>query len=155
MEVVQPTQPTGPGTPPLTVKQRQDWNRFIDFMDKSGYKGSKDLDNRDTNLGRFLFQRFKSQNKDVGLTYEDVPRVQQELQDYRNLLLQQFKGGKIKPEGMKDPEKELMPGLSAVDGWLGSKTSSYKFPTAVATDAQGQTTNYGVNTESYDQARMK
>lgn len=140
--------------PPLSDKQKMEWNRLIDFMDKEGYKGSEHLDNRDTNLGKFLFQKFQAQNPDVTIRYEDVPRVQTELQNYRQHLIQQFKDKKMQASTeIKDPEKEIMPGLSKVDGWLGSKTSSYKFPTAVATNAQGQQTNYGVNTEQFDKDR--
>jgi len=148
---------SGTPIPPLTDQQKIQWNRFIDFMDKEGYKGSDQLDNRDTNMGKFLFQKFKSKNPDVTITYDDVPRVQADLQNYRQHLINQYKSGKMvdKNNDIKDPDKEIMPGLSQVDGWLGSKTSSYKFPTAAATNLDQTVTNYGVNTGAYDTARGK
>jgi len=148
---------SGTPIPPLTDQQKIQWNRFIDFMDKEGYKGSDQLDNRDTNMGKFLFQKFKSKNPDVTITYDDVPRVQADLQNYRQHLINQYKSGKMvdKHNDIKDPDKEIMPGLSQVDGWLGSKTSSYKFPTASATNLDQTVTNYGVNTAAFDKDRIK
>lgn len=47
-----------------------------------------------------------------------------------------------------------MGGISKVDGWLGSKTSSYKFPTAAATNTNQSVTNYGTNTQAFDKDRL-
>lgn len=142
--------------PPLTPAQRQQWNSFIDYLDKSGYKGSPVLDDRDKKLGQFLFDKYRHETPGVTITYQDVPRVQQDLQDSRNEAVNLYKTGKAKFD-VKD-ESEIMSGLSPVDGWLGSKTSSHKFPVAVATvNNQGNvaTTNYGTDMERYNKEHGK
>lgn len=146
----------GPGDPTttpgkkLTTVQKQNWNNFIDYLDKAGYKGSTDLDNRDTNLGKNLLAKYNTVNPNAQINYEDVPSVQGELQNYRQVLVNKWKAGTV---GVNTPIKsddEIMPNLSPVDGWLGSKTSSYKFPTATLTHADGTKQNFGVNTDLYD-----
>ncbi len=139
--------------PPLSNTQKSQWNAFIDFMDKQGYKGNPVLDNRDQNLGQFLFDKFKSATPGIQITYQDVPRVQSELQDYRSHLVNQYKQGKIAATPDIKSEADIMAGLSPVDGWLGSKTSTHKFPVATVNNSDGTQTNYGVNTASYDKAR--
>jgi len=148
------TQQPPPGLTPL---QRAHWNMFVDYLDKQGVKGSPLLDQRDKNLGQYYFQKFASTNPGLSITYNDVPKIQQELQDYRANLINQWKAGKIQGDGIKT-EDDIMPNLSGVDGWLGSKTSSYKYPTASATVTQnGKTTkvDYGTNTEAFDNANLK
>lgn len=154
-----PNQPLAPQpqtvqVPPLNTQQKNDWNNFIDFVDKQGYKGNPVLDDRNKQLGLFLMQKYKSLNPKTSVTYQDVPRIQQELQDYRNTLVGQYKKGLVAPDESVKTEADIMPNLSPVDGWLGSKTSSHKFPVAVATNAQGQTQNFGTNVQAYDQARL-
>lgn len=134
---------------PLTTVQKQNWNNFIDFLDKSGYKGSADLDNRDTELGKMLLAKYNAANPKAQIQYEDVPSVQNELQQYRQSLINSWKSGQSQGDGIKSVD-DIMPGLSKVDGWLGSKTSSYKFPTAVVTHTDGSKQNFGVNTDLYD-----
>lgn len=138
--------------PPLSNQQKNDWNRFIDFTDQQGYKGNPLLDERDKNLGLYLMQKYQSLNPKTSITYQDVPRVQAELQDYRNHLVDLYKSGKASVDGIKS-EDEIMPDLSPVDGWLGSKTSSHKFPVANMTQNNNgavSTTNYGTDTQKYD-----
>lgn len=142
-------------TPPLTDNQKQDWNQFIDFVDKQGLKGNLILDDKDKGLGMYLMQKYKSLNPKATISYQDVPRVQQTLQDYKATLVDQYKKGLIAPtDSIKNPETDIMGGLSPVDGWLGSKTSSYKFPVAQATNADKSATNYGTNTQAFDKDRL-
>lgn len=142
--------------PELTPSQKNQWNAFVDYMDKSGYKGSQLLDDKDKNLGQFMFDKFKQTTPGITLTYMDVPRVQQDLQNYRNNLVTQYKAGKIAPDESIKSEDDIMAGLSPVDGWLGSKTSSHKFPVAMATsNVNGNVTtkNYGTNVSQFDADR--
>jgi len=145
--MLQPQQPP-PGLSPL---QRLHWNNFIDYLDKQGVKGSPLLDQRDKNLGQFYFQKYASTNPGLSITYNDVPKIQQELQDYRTNLVNQWKSGKAKIDSIKT-EDEIMPNLSPADGWLGSKTSSYKYPNYVQTDTKaGNTTTNNYGTTKFDE----
>lgn len=147
-----PQQQAAPQVPPLSDKQKQDWNSFLDFIDKEGFKGNPVLDDKDKQLGLYLMQKYRSQNPKATITYQDVPRVQAELQQYRNGVVNQWKAGKIQTDAKS--EDEIMPNLSKIDGWLGSKTSSYKFPTANLNN-NGKVINYGTDIKSYDAAMGK
>lgn len=150
--VTPPVVGPGPQVPPLTPQQKADWNNFLDFTQKEGYMGNPILDDRNKNLGNYLMQKYRALNPHATITYNDVPRVQQELQDYRNNLVNQYKSGHAVMDDIKS-EDEIMPGLSPADGWLGSKTSSHRFPVAALTvnnNGKVATTNYGTDTQKYD-----
>lgn len=143
----------GPGdkdkAKPIDNNKKLAWNAFIDYLDKNGYKGSTDLDNRDKNLGQTLLAKFNAANPKMQLSYDDVPLVQSELQNYRQTLINKWKAGQAGADGIKSAD-DIMPGLSPVDGWLGSKTSSYRFPVATITHTDGTKQDFGVNTDQYD-----
>jgi hypothetical protein len=149
-----PQQPAQPPTPPpLTNQQKTDWNSFLDFTDKEGYKGNPILDDRSKQLGQYLMQKYRTLNPKATITYDDVPRVQQSLQDYRNQVVQKWRADhSVMPVKSED---EIIPGLSDVDGWLGSKTSSHKFPVGGITNTDGSIQQYGTNTAAYDAAIAK
>lgn len=119
------------------ANDRQFWNGFVDFLDKKGLKGSAELDKKDIQLSKGLFDEYaKGSNK----TYEDfVPKVQSEISKYRENAIQGIKEGSIKLEGYQgqkdyDFDTNFMSGLSGVDGFAGSKTTSWKFPSDIVTD---------------------
>lgn len=117
--------PTDPGDEvpkDLTPRQRSEWNAYVDWLDTKGYKGSPLLDKKATGLASGLFEQFKKENPDVTLTYENISQVQTEMQKLRENV-QAFE----KRRGAKDADT-LMSGISQVDGWPGSKTTSFKFP---------------------------
>lgn len=145
-------QTTGEPIPPapLTNEQKQHWNEFIDYLDKQGYKGSTALDNRNMALGQNLLNKYNQMRPNAPIKYEDISRVQQELQDYRAGLVDKWKKGLAQSDQVKT-ENDIMGGISPVDGWLGSKTSSYKFPTAVLKASDGTVTNFGTDVAKYDQ----
>lgn len=136
--------------PPLTPDQKNQWNNFVDYLDKAGYKGSPLLDDRNKTLGLNLIEQYRKANPSFTLTYENVKDVQEDLQTYRADMVNKFKTGKVVVDGVKS-EDEIMPGLSAVDGWLGSKTSNWKFPTAVMA-SPNKKSDFGVDLAAYEAA---
>ena len=141
--------------PPLTPAQRQMWNGFVDYLEKTGYKGSKMLDDKNTALGGKLIEQYKTINPEFSLDYNAVKQVQQDLQDYRQQSLNRIKAGKAQFDGK---EEDFMPGLSKIDGWLGSKTSSWKFPEARltrTTDKGTEVKKFGTDLAAYDAAMYK
>lgn len=117
----------------ITPQQMQHWNDFIGFIESKGYKGSTEFDKKDQNLGKLALETYKKQHPDFSINYEDVPLIQQGLQDVRTRFINDLKTGKSKLQEGQDAGKDyekFMPNLSPVDGWLGSKTSSHKFPSA-------------------------
>lgn len=120
-----------PAPKKLTSTQMQHWNGFVDFLDSKGYKGSKDFDNKDQKLGQLAMDSYKKQNPDFSLTLANIPAVQKGILETREHAISQLKTGKATLEKGLDAGKDyqnFMPNLSKPDGWLGSKTSSHKFP---------------------------
>jgi hypothetical protein len=143
-----PTKQTPP--PPLTLEQRQHWNDFVDYLDKQGYKGSSALDNKNMALGQNLLDKYNQMRPQNKIDYGDIARVQQEIQDHRTNLVNMWKKD---PKVITTPiksEAEIMPNISPVDGWLGSKTSSWRFPIATRDNSDSTTTNFGVDLNGPD-----
>lgn len=139
---------------PVTNDQKVQWNGLLDYIKQKGLQGSPALDNKNTALGQQLMEEYRAQNPHFNLTYDQVPQIQQGLQDYRNTLVKQWQANPKVAPGVKSPN-DIMSGISPVDGWLGSKTSSYKFPSATLVNSDGTAQNYGVNTAAYDAAIAK
>lgn len=106
----------------LTPQQMRDWNAYVSWLEKKGYAGSKDLDKKETGLARNLLTQFIKENPTTSITYEDVKKVQLEMQKVRDSV-QAFSARRGDANASK-----LMGGISSVDGWPGSRTTSYKFP---------------------------
>lgn len=122
----------------VTPQNMQDWNAFIDFLDKEGYKGHAELDMRDKNLSKSFIDKYNKVNPNSSLRYDMVPQFQQEFVNYRQKAINDFLAGKAGIAGLnKDNYASVVgqdfsnfwPEISKVDGWLGSKTSKWKFPT--------------------------
>lgn len=145
----------GPGDPApakaLDPSIRPEWNNFIDFVDKKGMRGNPQLDDKDKGLGKQLMAEYLKLNPQSKLSYDLVPAIQQDMQNVRNIGLKNIHDNNLKVPGVAKDD-DYMANISAVDGWLGSKTSDHKFPTAIQTDnINGKTTqtNYGTNIEDY------
>jgi hypothetical protein len=106
----------------LTARQRSEWNHYVDWLEAKGMKGSTKLDKRETGLASGLFNQFKKENPDVTLTLDNISLVQTEMQK-----LQQSARGFAERRGDKNAEG-IMEGISQIDNWPGSKTTSFKFP---------------------------
>jgi hypothetical protein len=139
---------------PISNIQKTAWNDYIDYLDKKGMKGNPALDNRDTGLSQQLFNDYKAKNPNFTLTYDQVPQVQRELQDYRADIVNRWKQNPSLIPDAKN-ENEIMPDLSIADGWLGSKTSSHKYPVAMINNSDGTVHNFGTNLSAYDAAMAK
>lgn len=141
-------EPQGPPAK-LTPEMRQKWNHFVDFVQAQRINPSV-LDQRNKQVGMGLLQKFNMSNPSSALPLDIVPKVQGDIQDYRNELVAKWKAGKVAPiEGVKT-EGDIMGGISPVDGWPGSKTLSTRFPVATMTNADGTKTNFGTDLDSYN-----
>lgn len=142
----------GKGQRQLSNDEKTRWNHFIQFVADKGMVNHPDLDRRDKSVGMGLLQAYNAANPKMALDTGIVPLVQQSLQDYRGNLVNQWKSGKIQADGVKSAD-EIMPNLSAVDSWPGSKTLSHRFPIAVTTHSDGTVQNYGTDVAAYDKDR--
>lgn len=141
--------------PGLTPAQKASWNKFIDFVAMQKMANNPILDQRNKQVGMSLLQKYNYTNPNDVLPTDIVPKVQQELQDYRTDLVNKWKSGKAVIDGAKK-EEEVMPNLSVVDGWPGTKTLSSKFPNATMTTTTPKGTtikDYGTDIEAYNKDR--
>lgn len=110
----------------LTSNERTFWNGFCKYVELMGFKGSPQLDNHNKGISFVLFSNYCSlQQKQYDYT-AFVTRVQIEISAYRAKSLEQIHAGKATCNCTTD--SEFMPGLSVIDGWAGSKTTSWYFP---------------------------
>lgn len=125
----------------LSPQDRSFWNGFVDYVEKKGLKGSPDLDKRDLGLSKTLFDEYAKEVKSPYKYEEFVPAVQQNIADYRNTAIEKARRGEIQIPGVDYTNKAsvvdvgdealksmFMSGLSDVDGWAGSRTTSWRFP---------------------------
>ena len=147
-----PTKPTPPRR--LNPNEMNQWNQYLDFVDKKGFKGSKDLDNRDKGLGASLFNEFKQSNPNISIGYDIVPSVQHEMQQQKK-----WQSDFLNRKGT--PADDPMGNISKTDGWFGSLTSQERFvPTTQKTlNSSGQlvgSTNLGLmNSEGQTTSSMQ
>jgi hypothetical protein len=121
-----------PNYKPLSVQQRNDWNNFLNYLDKKGVAGSTELDKRDKSLGLSYLEQYRKENPNTTITPDIIPLVQYEqyqlrkgdkFGDFTPQELQEFReeGKKTQPAFWNRP-------VSDVDNWLGSVTSKSYFP---------------------------
>ncbi len=137
---------------PLDVNEQQYWNNFVGYVDKAGYKGNPDLDVRDKGLSKQLFDKY-SQENNLNLNYDEfIPRLQTHIKSQRDKVIEAARQGRAQIPGMveyfdrakpvdigdAELERQFMSGLSKIDGWAGSKTTSYRFPTLDKPEFKGQ-----------------
>lgn len=118
---VKPIGGGGDDPKPLTPQQMREWNLLLDHIKAKGYEGSDKLD-KDKSLSKALFDDFKKSNPNVSITYDIVPAVQSEMQKLKDST-QAFLQRRGDPNATK-----VMANVSKVDGFLGSKTSQFRFP---------------------------
>ncbi len=141
---VNPSAPVGPLAnktyAPLTPAQMQVWNGYVDYVKSKGLQGSPQLDVRDTNLSKNLYNEY-AKTKNFNVPYDQfIPQVQANIKQQRDQIIAAARQGKTIIDGMVDRfggnkldigdeqlNKRFMVGLSQIDGWAGSKTTSYRF----------------------------
>jgi hypothetical protein len=109
----------------ISRQERLIWNGFVDYLTAKNLSGSTELDKPPREKSIHLWKEFcKSRN--LNLDYHDfVSHVQRNIAAYRKYAWARVLSGKAVYTGI---EADFMPGLSTVDGWAGSRTTSYKFP---------------------------
>lgn len=144
------TPPTAPkGYTGISPQVRQDWNNFLDYLDKKGVAGKAELDKRDQSLGLNYLKQYKKENPNSSLTADLIPHIQ-----YDQYLLRKgdsYPG--LSPEQLKYVRNGLSPAyiartVSDTDGWLGSLTSKQYYPTAKRGTKDAQY-DFGTNIEDY------
>ena len=71
------------GYKPLSSIQRRDWNDFLDYLQKEGVAGSKELDQADKNIGKSYIEKYRKENPNTSVSEDLIPSVQYEQQAFR------------------------------------------------------------------------
>lgn len=74
---------TPPKYKPVPSTKRKEWNDYLDYLQKEGIAGSKDLDAPDKNVGLTVFEKYKKENPHVSLSKDDIKDIQYEQQQFR------------------------------------------------------------------------
>jgi hypothetical protein len=138
------------GYKPSTPDQRKRWNQFLDFLDKKGVGGSKDLDARDKALGKKYLEEYNKANPDSAIAEDFIPVAQYE--SYLIRRKNEFPGltkeqGKRAFSGLSEAFRTRP--ISAVDSWLGSYTSKQYYPTFERVSNTAPKQSFGVSFEDY------
>lgn len=80
-----------PDKTPVNVSElRTDWNKYIDWLDKKGLKGSPELDK----TGEKYFNQYIKENPSTTLNMKYMPIIRAELETYRDNVINNFKAGR-------------------------------------------------------------
>lgn len=109
----------------ITRSERLIWNGFVDYLATKNYKGSPELDKPPREKSVQLWKDYCKINNLTLDYHRFVSHVQRNIIAYRSYAWSKIKSGKAIYTGT---EADFMPGLSTVDGWAGSRTTTYKFP---------------------------
>ncbi len=113
--------------PPIDDKDKEEWNKYIDWLQAKGLRGHPSLDK--DGLGNKMILKYKEENPNTTLSVEKVKPIQKEFLKYRDWSLGQIKAGKAAfGEGVN--EDNYMKNLSNVDGLAGQYTTSFQFPSS-------------------------
>ncbi len=111
----------------ITDQLRQDWNDYVDWLEKKGLKGDAKLDEGD--LGLKMIDQYRAEHPETTVSNKTVQQVQEAFEDYKEWVVDQVKQGKAAfAPGVT--EETFMKSLSDADGYAGSLTTAKKFPAA-------------------------
>lgn len=104
---------------------REAWNKYVDWLDTKGLKGSPSLDKED--FGGKMIDKYKAENPDSPISRDIIIPIQKDFSVYRDYALDKVKKGEMALADGVTPET-FMRNLSVVDGIPGQRTTSFKFP---------------------------
>lgn len=87
---------------PISPELKQNWNRFLDWLDVKGVRGDASLDKGD--LGNKYFRQYLKETPNSGLSEESLPLIRQGYMEMRNQGLEDYKSGKMGFEKGTTPE---------------------------------------------------
>lgn len=114
-----------PATASITNKHREDWNKYVKWLESNKLRGNPELDKGD--MGKQVLARYIKENPNTSLTLDIVKPIQSDFANYRNYALDQVKQGKMALAEGVTPET-FMAELSKLDAYPGSRTTSHSFP---------------------------
>ena len=77
---------------PDMQKIKADWNKYLDYLEEKGVKGSPELDKG--GLGNKYFQEYIKANPETSLSASVIPKIREAYKELRNVNIEQIKKGK-------------------------------------------------------------
>lgn len=91
----------------LTIKNMEEWNKFVEWMKTNGYSGNKSMDN--IRFSDDVLKTYKQQNSNFWIkSNADIKKIQTAIKGYRKYLIAMWKKGK---KVINISGKELKPGV--------------------------------------------
>jgi len=75
----------------LSPEKMEEWNQFIDYAEKKGFRGNPDLDKN--NKGNLLFEEWRKLNPKVTISKADMPSVRKSMLRLRDDAMEEIKKG--------------------------------------------------------------
>ena len=129
-EAVSKMMPPDESEPSITNKERQDWNDYVNWLEKKGMKGNAELDKND--LGGKMIDLYRKENPSTSVSRNMIKPIQKEFSKYRDWSLGEVKKGQAALGEGVTPEN-YMKALSIIDGIAGQRTTSFLFPSKYMT----------------------
>jgi hypothetical protein len=75
----------------LSPEKMEEWNQFVDYVEKRGFRGDASLDKEDK--GNLLFEEWRKLNPKVTITKADMPSVRKSMLRLREDAMEDIKKG--------------------------------------------------------------
>ena len=110
---------------PIDNKVRDDWNRYLAWLDTKGLRGKPELDTND--LGNKMIDEYRKVNPTTTVSREIIPSIQADFANLKQFGLNKVKAGQAKFDvGVN--ENNFMQDLSKIDGLAGQFSTQHNFP---------------------------
>lgn len=90
---------------PIPVQLKEDWNAYLNWLDKKGMKGKPELDKG--GLGNKLFEQYLKENPNTTLSVEQIPNIRKAYLQMREQGLKDYKEGKMSFSSGTTPENYM------------------------------------------------
>ena len=87
----------------LSPEKMEEWNQFIDYVEKKGFRGDPSLDKEDK--GNLLFEEWRKLNPKVTITKADMPSVRKSMLRLRDDSMEDIKAGRGEFKSSKGIQK--------------------------------------------------
>lgn len=157
----EPEKKEEPKEPVIDDKVKQDWNNYLDWLDKKGMRGKPELDKG--GVGNNLFKQYIKENPSTSLTDKHIPGIRKAYLDLRNDRLKEIESGKGTYKGdVSTFMKHIVDNEKSADpNYVGQHLTQTRFPGAKLTTQSGTEKNIsllgqgGANVAAQELKKMK
>lgn len=117
---------------------KEDWNGFLNWLDKKGMKGKPELDKGD--LGNQLFRQYIKETPGTSLSEKSIPAIRKAYTELRNDRLKEIQEGKGNYEGSPESFMKhiVLNEQTENPNYVGQHLTQTMFPGAKLTSPTGE-----------------